>query len=138
MSAHNEVTGDVGVPARRFQRRRQTIRVLVISPSGFVRLALAHRLADINAVVTLAEDGAGGNFDQYEAVVVGPYLGDADRDRVVNELLASGSDAAIIEICDPPDNGWARLVALGHNRLADIAEQILTAVGGSQEALAEA
>jgi tripartite-type tricarboxylate transporter receptor subunit TctC len=123
---------------RRFQRERQTIRVLVISSSGFIRLALAHRLADIDAVVTLAEDGADSAFENYDAVVVGPYLRDVDRDRVVDELVASGSDAAVIEICDPPDNGSARLIALGDNRLADAAEQLLTAVGGSQGALAEA
>lgn len=136
MSAHDDLPS--GTSVRRFQRERQTIRVLVISPSGFVRLALAHRLADIDAVVTLAVDGSRVKFDQYEAVVVGPYLGDNDRDRVVDELVSSGSDAAIIEICDPPDQGSARLIALGNNRLADVAEQILTAVDGSQGALAEA
>jgi hypothetical protein len=123
-------------PARRFVRKAKSVRVLVISPSGFVRLAIAHRLADLDAVVTLSVEGGDFPFDDYDAVIVGPYLDEADRDKVIDDLTASGSHAAVIEICDPPENGSARLIALGDNRLADTAQHLLAAVGDTHGALA--
>ena len=119
----------------RFPRRAKNMRVLVVSPSGFVRLALAHRLADLDAVVTLAVDRGDAPLDGYDAVIVGPYLDERERDQLVDDLVASGSHAAIIEICDPPENGSARLVALGHNRVADIAQRLLTAIDEPHRAL---
>jgi hypothetical protein len=109
--------------------------VLVVSPCGFVRLALAQRLANLDTVLTLAVDRGDLALDGYDAVIVGPYLDSRDRDRLVDELSDGGSDTAVIEICDPPEQGSARLVTLGHRRLAHVAEMVLAAVGEPRAAL---
>jgi hypothetical protein len=138
MSASDVPNVAIGHQSRRFSRPSTSMRVLVVSPSGFVRIALTHRLADLNAVVTLAVRREDAPDDDYDAFIVGPYLTDKERDRIVDDVASSEKPAVVIEICDPPENGSARLIAMGHNRLAEIAEVLLAAVGDQQGALAEA
>jgi len=125
-------------PARfRTPRGAQILRVLVVSPCGFVRLALAHRLAGMNAALTVDVDHGDRAVGGYDAVILGPYLEPGDRDHLVDQISSAGSGATVIEICDPPEETSARLVSLGRGTGAHVVDALLAAIGEPRPALPE-
>jgi len=105
-------------------------RVLVISPSSVVRVALVQRLSDLRRPrlrVTLAEDLAEGLTEAYDVMVIGPYLSTAERERAIG-LHAARPGAGLVEIADLAGDAAVRVHRSGSGGVAELTEAVSAAV----------
>lgn len=119
----------------RVPRPRNTARrILIVSPSMFVRMALVRRLSDVvsfNVFLVLAEDLDHAPVETYDLMVVGPYLSSRERERVL--LFHAGrAGGALIELADSEavsvPNESVRVERAGHGRLETLTRAVCAAL----------
>lgn len=123
-----------GTPCRARKLRADTARILVVSPSMFVRMALVQRLSDVvspNVSLVLAEGLADAPAEAYDLMVVGPYLSDDERAQALL-FHAAQAGSALIELADSdaafPPNESVRIERPGHGRLETLTRTVCAAL----------
>jgi hypothetical protein len=109
---------------------KQTARVLVVSPSSFVRMALVQRLLDVvspRVRLVLTENLADAAAEPFDLMVVGPYLSPAERAQA-GELHAGRSGAALIELADSPQGDVVRVLRAGRGGVASLTDVVRDAL----------
>ena len=131
--------GAAEAPAAGIEKdRRPTARVVVVSPAALVRYAIERRLGELDAEVTSTGDPTGLVLDDFDVVIMGPYVDPEKRERVAEILLRPGASrtATIVELADLPDPDSAQVVSLGDARTRILAGAVVSLLQAPDEAVA--
>ena len=118
------------IPRSASSFRKGTVRILVVSPSCFVRIALVQRLSDIvspRVQLILADDIADAADEAYDLIVVGPYLSEDERAQAA-QLHAGRSGVALIELADSHDAGCMRVVRSDRRSIGALTDVVSAAL----------